>query len=392
MRRLLIVDDDPAVADTVGAVARRGGFKTDIVGTLNELLERLDTWQPSHLIIDLIMPGKDGVEIIRELARRNSRVGVIILSGAERRIVHTARRTAEQRGLNVLGALTKPFVPDALLELLARDAPIDKRIPRDGPKVHAIEEFMLLSALRGNELRMVYQPCVTAERRIVGFEAQLRWTHPHFGELLPSSFLPSAVSYGAYEAMTLQAFDRSMGWLRRFGLGSSLELYFNLATKDLLSTSLVDNLRWLCESHEVAPNRVTLAFAETHELFASPDARDALTRLNMTGFRLAIAAFGTGYSSMTHLARLPISELRVDRSFVAGALSSPIALGIVTSIIRLARDLNLTSAADGVEDHETWALLQSLGCDRVQGNYLYRPLESDAAVELVQGSASSDTS
>ena len=380
MKRLLIVDDEPSVAQTVGVIASTRGFQTEIVSTLDAMLHRLDTWHPTHLIVDLMMPDTDGVEVIRELARRESRVAVIILSGLGRRVVHAARRTAEQRGLNVLGALTKPFLPDALREMLARELPDAAWVGTDAVPVHRIDEDMLTSALQCNEFRMVYQPCVTMDRRIVSFEALMRWRHPQWGELLPGSFMPEALKHPIYHDMSVQAFDQSVRWLR--GVGRGVGLSVNLSTTDLLNIGLVDHFRWMCAEHEVDPGSVTLEFTETSELFESADALDVLTRLQIAGFRLAIDDFGTGHSSMIQLSRLPIAEIKMDRSFVSSALTSRTSLGIVKTIIRLARDLGLTSAAEGVEDADTWALLEQLGCDRVQGWYVGRPMEGDAAREL----------
>ncbi len=380
MPRLLIIDDDPGVAQIIGVIAEGLGFQVDVTDEHTAFFKRLSEHDPSHIAIDLMMPELDGVEILRMLGDMKCRAEIIITSGMGKRVLDAALRAGRERGLKVRGILPKPFLPVNLRELLQADSALDGdasgRYRRPMPQ---IDRPMLIAALADQQLRMVYQPKVTPQMRVCGFEALMRWQHPEHGELPPMYFITAAERLGVIEDMTLYALRASLDWLSRQQCDDSISMSVNLSVKDIESVGLADAIAETCRQVDLSPQRVTLELTETAAMTNPADALDVLARLRMKGFSLSIDDFGTGYSSMSQLARMPFSEIKVDRGFVGSALDSKESLTIVRAIVELAHNLELQAVAEGVENEATCTLLRELGCDVIQGYYISRPLEADAA-------------
>ncbi len=241
----------------------------------------------------------------------------------------------------------------------------------------------LLNELRDGiprgELVLHFQPKVALrpDLRVVGVEALVRWQHPARGLLMPDSFLPEADRSALVEPLTNwvlgEALRQQSAWSER---GIDLTMAVNISAVSLTSESVLpDTVAKLTESWGIDPGRLILELTESALIGA--DAPGVLQRLHTMGERLAIDDFGTGHSSLVYLQRLPVDELKVDRSFVTNLATVPGDAVIARSTIDLAHNLGLTVVAEGVEDEVALQLLLDYGCDCAQGYYFSRPLPAD---------------
>lgn len=241
------------------------------------------------------------------------------------------------------------------------------------------ETLSLLSELRRaleqGELRLFLQPKVAlASGRIVAAEALVRWQHPERGMVPPMQFIPFAEQTGFVRQLTLWMFEataRQWDTLRALGLE---RVSVNLSTRDLLDQDLPAKLDVLLRRHGVPACAFCLEITESAIMDEPQRAEATLNQLHAAGFKLSIDDFGTGYSSLAYLKRLPVDELKIDRSFVMAMETDEQDAKIVRSTIDLAHNLGLTVVAEGVESEAILQQLAALHCDEAQGYHMSRPM------------------
>ena len=234
----------------------------------------------------------------------------------------------------------------------------------------------LRSALDTRLLQVHYQPkSDVATGRTVGVEALVRWFHPERGFVPPDEFIPLAEHTGLINPLTEQVFDQVFAQLQLWHqAGQELNAAVNVSAGTILANDFVDGLRARIAAAGLPPQALTLEITES-QVMADPErAAAVLQALRDIGVRISIDDFGTGYSSLSQLKRLPVDELKIDRSFVFGMTEDSDDAVIVRSTVELAHNLGLQVVAEGVEDLATWNELARLGCDLAQGYYLSRPL------------------
>lgn len=382
-QRLLILDDDVAVGRMMVFVARKMGWDAFAVTRPAEFLDQVDQWQPSHIALDLLMPEMDGVQVIGLLAERGCSARLIISSGVGGRVLDAAQRSAAEHGLDVVGVLSKPFLPDKLRALLNTDSasePVRVPIKRTThPADTSVTEAALKRALHDQEFRLVYQPKIgCASRALAGFEALVRWHDPGAGIIMPDRFIPVAEQSGLMNALTELIVSQALNWFAANSPGSDVSLSLNISAKNLEGFALADFVSRLCRQLSIDPERLIFELTETSAMSDPVASLDLLTRLRMKGFRLSIDDFGTGYSSMVQLVRLPFSEIKVDKSFVMTAAKSAESRTVIRSIVELGHSLGLQATAEGVEQAATLEFLTSIGCELAQGYFIARPMPGDA--------------
>jgi diguanylate cyclase (GGDEF)-like protein len=234
----------------------------------------------------------------------------------------------------------------------------------------------LRRALTDDSLLLHYQPQVDVQReRPVAAEGLVRWNHPEQGLLTPAHFIDVAEHTGLIKDLTCNVIDLGLGDLRRFReSGRELSLSLNISARSLLDRSFPTEVAALLATHRITGDLLTFELTES-SLMADPAAAKAtMEELNELGIAFAIDDFGTGYSSLAYLTRLPVSELKIDKSFVIGMTSDSRNVVIVKSTIELARNLGLRTVAEGIEDAATLQRLAGLGVELAQGYHLSRPL------------------
>ncbi len=240
----------------------------------------------------------------------------------------------------------------------------------------------LRNALEADAMQVFLQPKLDlASGVVIGVEALARWSHPRRGWVAPEDFVPVAEETGLIKQLTDQVLDASVGQLRELRrLGHHLGLAVNLSTHDLLDELLPERVMRHLDRHDVDPTLLTLEITESSLLIDAPRARASIERLNQFGVRLSVDDFGTGYSSLSYLRHLPVSELKIDRSFVANVLFDEQDEVIVRSIIDLGHNLGMQVVAEGVETDEVLSRLRGFACDVAQGFGICRPVPLDSFV------------
>lgn len=241
----------------------------------------------------------------------------------------------------------------------------------------------LRSAVDSNHLTVAYQPLLDlATDRVVAVEALARWHHDTLGAVPPDEFIPMAEEHGLIDGLTTVILHQSLRscaeWLAG---GLDVSIAVNISARSLSGDGLVPAVSRLLMLHGVPAHRLRLELTETAVMADPQGALRTLTELHAMGVRLSIDDYGTGYSSLAYLHRLPVDEIKIDRTFISGLVTGVSDGHIVRSTIELAHSLGLTVVAEGIEDDATLEALRALGCDRGQGYYLARPMEGSAIPE-----------
>ena len=251
---------------------------------------------------------------------------------------------------------------------------------RPGREEELRRRLALAGDLRGGiergELTLVYQPKVDlVSGRVRSLEALARWTHPQLGFVSPGEFVPIAEQTGGARRLTswaLEAAILQMATWRREGI--DVDVAVNLSAPDLLDPLLGDEILETLRQHGVPPTRLLLEITEGAVIRDPALAVRNMQLLRIAGVRFSLDDFGTGYSSLSQLSRLPLDELKIDRSFIVRAHERRDDVTIIMSTIELAHNMGLKVVAEGVETQEAWNLLRRLGCDLVQGYLISHPL------------------
>ncbi|GGM22481.1 hypothetical protein GCM10011608_04120 [Micromonospora sonchi] len=232
------------------------------------------------------------------------------------------------------------------------------------------------------EIMMYYQPQIAiATGELVGVEALLRWRHPRRGMVDPEELIRVAEQSAVMRLLTRRVVDDVMEQLAKWSAaGLRLRAAVNVSVRDLHTGEIADQIADRLARHGLAPDRLQLEITEG-ALMADPRrVLTTITRLHRIGVGIALDDFGTGYSSLQHLRRLPLSEVKVDRSFVLGMVDDADDAAIVRSTIELAKALGLRVVAEGVEDERSWRMLHAAGCDAAQGWFYARPMPAEELV------------
>jgi diguanylate cyclase (GGDEF)-like protein len=239
----------------------------------------------------------------------------------------------------------------------------------------------LRRAMDEAELVLYYQPKIDLQTgKAEGVEALARWHHPERGLLSPDEFIPLAERSNLLRPMTLYLLDSALrqcnAWRTR---GLEVSVAVNLSMQNLIDLRLPNDLARLLTSWRLPPGSLELEITESTIMSDHRRAMTILTRLNKMGVTLTVDDFGTGYSSLAYLQSLPVSSIKIDKSFVMEMAEDPGNATIVQSTIDLGHNLGLKVVAEGVENEESCSKLAALGCDYAQGYFLSRPLSPEKA-------------
>ncbi|SNT06546.1 diguanylate cyclase (GGDEF) domain-containing protein [Geodermatophilus pulveris] len=243
----------------------------------------------------------------------------------------------------------------------------------------------LRQALQDDQLVLYYQPKVDVTLgRVTGAEALVRWQHPERGLVPPGDFIPVAEGSGLILPLTMYTLEAAVAQAKAWlDAGQAIQVAVNLSPRCLVEPTIPDQVRQLLHRHGLPARLLRLELTESTVMADPERALGALMELRNLGVAISIDDFGTGYSSMSYLKRLPVDELKIDRSFVMDMLAEGHDAVLVRSSIDLGHNLGLAVVAEGVEDEETLTALRALGCDVVQGYHLARPMPASAFTDWV---------
>jgi diguanylate cyclase (GGDEF)-like protein len=242
------------------------------------------------------------------------------------------------------------------------------------PRLKLIEE--LRYAIEHNEFRLYYQPKFSFKTgKITGVEGLVRWQHAYRGLILPDQFIPLAEQTGLMNRLTQwilnEMLRQSHVWNRQ---GIKVPLSLNLSVCNLQNEEIIESIPLLLSKWNVAPNLLCLELTENVIISDVVRNSEILSKLRQLGISVSIDDFGTGYSSLSYLKKLPVDEIKIDILLIKEIVANKEDSIIVHSIIDLCHDLDLRVVAEGVENENTWVLLNNFGCDSAQGYYLSRPV------------------
>lgn len=376
--RLLIIDDEVEIRRFVATVGRKLGFDVRDTDDPVEFRKQIREYLPTVVVMDLHMPKADGIELLRVLAEEKCQAAVLLLSGADARVLNTAQRLGSTQGLDMVGALQKPVMLQDLESRLKK--------ARDSYESIGVEE--LRSAIEDGQLCVHYQPKIARTAagtwNIEGAEALVRWMHPERGLLAPGSFIPLAEESDLMLPLTNCVMHETVKQLAKWtASGLSLTVAVNVAAQALTDLQFPDVLSTLLQRYGVDNHRLILEITETTAMQDPNTTMDILARLRLKQIELAVDDFGTGFSSLQQLYYMPFSELKIDSSFVKDIPESEEAMTIVKTIVQLAHNLNMKVCAEGVETTACFQFIDEIGCDKLQGFLISKAVPADEFEDLV---------
>ncbi len=374
-KHISIVDDDSQITQFISNLVQRWGYPSKQYTNIPRFLATAHN-QDDLIILDLCMPELDGVEVIRELARKKCRSSLILMTGQNERILNAAQLLCKEYQLQCLGGFTKPIKVINLRELLDDFYQIRTPTVRQPDLVWLPNKHDLQQALDNKELLLHFQPQINIKTGLVDrVEALVRWLHPEHGLIYPDHFIALAEQENMINRLTEQVIEMAImvgkNWWEN---GNSMKISVNISARNICNHAFPEYLSRLFHDNELSPSLISLEITKSQLMEQWGTSLDTLTRLRIKGFSLSIDDFGTGFSSFSNLHDIPFSEIKVDKSFVMNMTQDPTARAIVESCIMLSHKLNMTCVAEGVESQQHLNILADMGCDMAQGYYFAQPM------------------
>lgn len=375
---LVIVDDEADVADFIQDVALGIGFDVVVFNDGNTFEQGYAQCGASVIILDLNLPGHDGIELLRFLGERACQAKIIVTSGSDSRTIASAQALGKQHKLDILQKpLAKPFLVEDIEKAL-------------GPLMgHAggISGTDIRNAIHNDELIVLYQPKVDLlsdnGSRLAGVEALVRWRRPDHGIVPPDMFIPIAQREGLMAELTDVVVEQSIAAARAWGdEGLNFTVSINLDGALFDDLTLPDRMHARAHSMGVPTQMLTLEVTESAAMADPEVTMDILTRLRVKGFNLSMDDFGTGYSSLVQLYRLPFNELKIDKSFIMDIGNNAEAEIIVETLICLGQKLGIKICAEGIENQAMLDFVRKSGCHLGQGYLFSKPVEQSLISNL----------
>jgi EAL domain-containing protein (putative c-di-GMP-specific phosphodiesterase class I)/CheY-like chemotaxis protein len=381
--RAVVVDGSRVELEATIAQCRQSGLIVNAwagcgAGAL-ELVESLPS-PPDLVIMELDLPDMDGADLLQALSMLEPGLPIIITSRHSPRLQDAALTLATTLGLNPLAALPKPLNTPALQDAIERYKTSGVKPP---PRYHSNpspDASEIVNALNARQFELYYQPktCLL-DGSLRSAEALIRWRHPQHGLLSPASFLPKTEAANLVDVLTMEVLRIALhDWRRWHEDGLSLPLSINLSPLSLADPHLAEQLIMAVNDANVPPRAITFEIIEHEEIADLATALRILIKLRMHGFGLALDDYGAGHASMLQLSRFPFTELKLDRRLIHGAHKRPHMQPLLRHAIASAREIGVTTVAEGIEMEQDRQLLRELGCDQAQGYLIARPMPAAA--------------
>jgi EAL domain-containing protein (putative c-di-GMP-specific phosphodiesterase class I)/CheY-like chemotaxis protein len=371
-----VEDDDFVRSVTIQTLQSLGVENTSGAGNGREGLRLLEAGPPPFdlVICDIAMPECDGMEFMWRMAEKKFRTPVVILSGREAPILRSVELMAKQYGLTIASVLQKPLSRVALREAIKSCRSMSR-----GDRSIVMSQYApdaILAALERQEFEPYFQPKIEISSGLLrGCEALARWRHRQQGILASDQFVSVVEHLERMNDLTWMMLRQAAPWWRVWRAdGRTLPLNLNLSMSSLSDIHFADHLYEAVLKVGMSPEDLILEITETVAMSGVARSLESLCRLRLMGFGLSIDDFGSGFSSLEQLSKVPYTELKIGRVFVDGIACSPQKRAVVDASMHIAKEMGLQSVAEGVENADDWECLQALGCDMAQGYFLSKPL------------------
>ena len=378
----LVAQADPSERRALVALLGQlgAGRVTDVAdgpATL-QALEAGATPRVNVALIDLDLPGMDGLALLRRLGEIQCAARLIMTGAQPAGLLFSVETLAEAFGIELLGAIARPVTAVTLKPVLENYTPLPRLAQTPAEPQFTFQQVGI--GLQKRQFEPYFQPKIElATGQVKGLEVFARWNHPEHGVLGPASFVDALGESGRIDFLDWSMIELSVErqrWLQDKDIAIPISL--NIASETLAHPAFVRQMSACLERHGVDATDVTFEISESSVLNTDPDFIERLVRLRMMGFGLAIDDYGTGRSNLQLLARIPFTELKIDRSFVDGASRRLPLSTLLRSCLSLAHSLDRKSVAVGVETRRDWDFLQALGCTYAQGYHIANPMPATA--------------
>jgi len=386
VERILVIDDDHDSGQFVIDAAEAKGIECIATATAGDFLEHLSA-DTTLIFLDIVMPEIDGIELLRMLGQAGCSAGIVLMSGADNRVMETAREWAETIGLPIIGHLQKPFRLTELETIFETSRALQVSATVDQTPRRMIEPGDIQGAIERDEFVLHYQPKIgLATGSIVGLEALVRWQHPERGLLFPDDFIRRTEELGLINQLGWIVVNRGLSDLRDFAIAAdtSLTLSVNTSTFSLQDPGFSDMLLSLLQKYGIASHNLIFEITESGLIRKLSNTLDDLAKLRVEQVQLSIDNFGTGHSTTQQLRAIPATELKIDKSSVQNIHTNDRDCVLVQRTIEIGHILGMKVVAEGVETAEQLAFLLSNGCDIVQGYLFSRPLPAEELLKWLK--------
>lgn len=387
MDKVYIIDDDALIVEMLSQFISMLGYEVEgFTSALNYFADYPADEGNQAIMLDLNMPDMDGIEVIRQLAERNSNASLILISGYDTSVLHSAEKLAHAHNLKIIGSLTKPIsfsLLESLFEEISSNGSSQFVDQKESERPLQLSE--LRDALSSQQIMLHYQPQIKiSSGKLIGVEALVRWQHPVRGLIYPNHIIPMAEEFGLMGDLTAQVINQAVQQTHKWQeQGLNIPISVNIAAENITSLTFPEQLTELLRREQFEPSLLTLEVTESELMGDLKTSLDILTRLRMKGVDLSIDDFGTGFSSLSQLHRIPFTELKVDMSFVMNMCRDREAMAIVKTCIMLGHELKMKVVAEGVESEKIYNHLEEMGCDIAQGYHIARPMDATNLVQWV---------
>jgi EAL domain-containing protein (putative c-di-GMP-specific phosphodiesterase class I) len=372
--RLLVVEDDLVQRTVIGSIGAKLGYDTIIAPTFEIASQMLRNEKFDMMTLDLSLGEHDGVELLRLIAAlKLNAMPIVIVSGCEERVRNTIQRVAVALDLSLTTSLAKPLNIDKLRAAMTRPL-LHSAAASSQKQAPEISRDRIVAAFKQKEFIVELQPKINLRtNEICGAEALARWLTPEFGMVSPAIFVPLVEEFGLMSELTHAVCDAAVATSR--GLiqqRPDFTVAVNVSASDLNDLTLPERIEGILRTYQVAPEALIVEVTESIAMSDVDRAMDVVSRLRLKGMGAAIDDFGTGFSSLSALAKLPFSELKMDRSFAGTCANDKDMMKIVEASIALAKAFGMKVVGEGIDNPSTLSALRAAGCDIGQG-YLFAP-------------------
>jgi PAS domain S-box-containing protein len=377
--KLLIIDDDPFALQQIKQQLDKVADVQYVC--VEESMEGLTLIKQSGfdiVILDIDMPSIDGIQFVRLLSDFYNDETLVLYSGAKA-LVNSTAELIKTYGFNYVGAIDKPATESAIATLLA-SYKANKGSHRS--KVNSVSDGEIRSLIENDQIEVLYQPQISVKsKQVVSVEALSRLKRNKGSLVPPFLFLHRLNELQLESTFAIKVSEIAIEQLAQWHAQDyAFNTAINFSMFALEDLSLPDKLVYMCEQRGIDPEFIVVEITESDISNEPKHALEVISRLKLAGFQLSIDDFGTGFSSMDKLQRLPFNELKLDKSYVLNANDDTVSRALLTSSLGLAQKLKMSTVAEGVETKAVFDLIEAAGADFAQGYYFAKPLP---AAELI---------
>jgi len=380
---------NPAEAQSIAHELEQAGWLVPRIACDQQTMQRFlaaSDILPDVLVIGLRFDDGDGFQLMRSVAKRRHPPALFIASHQQRAVIKAALTLADACGLRVAGSAEQPIDAASIPRSLADFAPL-RAAPAKRAPLPVLGRDELLSLFDRGALYPWMQPKLRiSSSEVVGFEALMR-AHDEAGSLImPDRLVSALTTHGLLDEATMRMARQTVDFVATcLGEGMAVSASINVSMQSLSNLAFCQELAMTVEHAQLDPSWITIEITETDAMADLAAVIENTARIRMLGFNLAIDDFGTAYSSLSQLARIPFSELKIEREFITDVDTDASKQAIVRACALLGTSLGLHVVAEGVETAAELAYVRQTGCSQIQGYLVSRPMPAERALDWLRG-------